>query len=168
MDEAKPGVLAYMTFPRKHRAKLHSTNPIKRLNGEVKRGMEVVGIFPSGDAIIRLVGAILLEQNNEWAVQRARYMKLEAINQMSDGHLVCPQAVAICSSWPKPVRLCGQGRQLNHGRGRYPTDRSRLAKCECNAAQTCNMNTSRLSDAEKLIWGCSREGRCFPCRLSSR
>ena len=72
MDEAKPGVLAYMTLPRKHRAKLHGTYPIKRLNGEVKRGMEVVGIFPSGDAIIRLVGAILLLQNNEWAVQRTR------------------------------------------------------------------------------------------------
>jgi putative transposase len=96
MDEAKPGVLAYMTFPKKRRAKLHSTNPIKRLNGEVKRGIEVVGIFPSGDAIIRLVDAILLEQNNEWAVQRARYMKLETINQMSDGHLVCPPAVANC------------------------------------------------------------------------
>ncbi|ASY67161.1 transposase-like protein [Sinorhizobium fredii] len=76
MDDAEPDVLAYMTFPREHRAKLHSTNPIERLNGEIKRRTEVVGIFPNDDAIVRLVGALLLEQNDEWAVQRARYMTL--------------------------------------------------------------------------------------------
>ena len=72
MDQTEPDVLAYMTFPKEHRTKLHSTNPIGRLNGEIKRRTEVVGIFPNDDAIIRLVGAILLEQNDEWAVQRAR------------------------------------------------------------------------------------------------
>ncbi|MGD1038120.1 MAG: IS256 family transposase [Roseiarcus sp.] len=76
MDEAEPDVLAYMSFPAAHRTKLHSTNPIERLNGEIKRRTEVVGIFPNEAAITRLVGAILLEQNNEWAVQRARYMTL--------------------------------------------------------------------------------------------
>ncbi|TJV69728.1 MAG: hypothetical protein E5X84_40230, partial [Mesorhizobium sp.] len=55
------------------------TNPIERLNGEIKRRTEVAGIFPNDDAIVRLVGAILLEQNDEWAVQRARYMTLETI-----------------------------------------------------------------------------------------
>ena len=75
-------------------AKLHSTNPIGRLNGEIKRRTEIVGIFPNDDAIIRLVGAILLEQNDEWAVQRARYMTLETISQMSDDPLISLPAVA--------------------------------------------------------------------------
>ncbi len=94
MDEAETDVLAYMTFPDKHRAKLHSTNPIERLNGEVKRRTNVVGIFPNDNAITRLVGAMLLEQNDEWAVQRARYMTLETISQMSDDPLISLSATA--------------------------------------------------------------------------
>jgi putative transposase len=88
MDSAEQDVLAYMTFPRQHWAKLHSTNPIERLNGEIKRRTEVVGIFPNDDASVRLVGALLLEQNDEWAVQRSRYMTLETIATMSDDPLI--------------------------------------------------------------------------------
>ncbi|SSC64665.1 unnamed protein product [Ciceribacter selenitireducens ATCC BAA-1503] len=88
MDSAEQDVLAYMTFPRQHWTKLHSTNPIERLNGEIKRRTEVVGIFPKDDAIVRLVGALLLEQNDEWAVQRSRYMTLETIATMSDDPLI--------------------------------------------------------------------------------
>ena len=88
MDEAENDVLAYMNFPVSHRTKLHSTNPIERLNGEIKRRTEVVGIFPNEAAITRLIGAILLEQNDEWAVQRARYMTLETVAPLSDDPLV--------------------------------------------------------------------------------
>jgi transposase-like protein len=87
-------VLAYMTFPAAHRAKLHSTNPLERVNGEIKRRTEVVGIFPNEDAIVRLVEAILLEQNDEWAVQRARYMTLETIAPLSDDPIVNLPALA--------------------------------------------------------------------------
>ena len=88
MDDAEPDVLAYMSFPAQHRVKLHSTNPLERLNGEIKRRTDVVGIFPNEEAILRLVGAILLEQNDEWAVQRARYITLESIAPISHDHLV--------------------------------------------------------------------------------
>src|SRR5450755_2496382 len=94
MDQAEPDVLAYMSFPPQHRTKLHSTNPLERLNGEIKRRTEVVGIFPNEAAITRLVGAILLEQNDEWAVQRARYVTLESIAPASDDPIVSLPAVA--------------------------------------------------------------------------
>lgn len=94
LDEAETDVLAYMTFPVQHRAKLHSTNPLERLIGEIKRRTEVVGIFPNEEAITRLVGAVLLEQNDEWAVQRARYMSLETIAPLSDDPAVSLPALA--------------------------------------------------------------------------
>ena len=90
----KTDVLAFMSFPKDHRPKIHSTNPLERPIGEIKRRTEVVGIFPNEDAITRLVGALLLEQNDEWAVQRARYMTLETIAPLSDDPIVLLPAVA--------------------------------------------------------------------------
>jgi transposase-like protein len=94
MDEAEEDVLAYMTFPKEHRTKLHSTNPLERLNGEIKRRSNVVGIFPNEAAVTRLVGAILLEQNDEWAVQRARSMRLETTPEPGDDTLITLPATA--------------------------------------------------------------------------
>ena len=70
------------------------TNPLERLNGEIKRRSEVVGIFPNEAAVTRLIGALLLEQNDEWAVQRARYMSLETIAPLSDAPTVTLPTVA--------------------------------------------------------------------------
>ncbi len=95
MDAAETDVLAYMGFPAAHRTKLHSTNPLERLNGEIKRRTEVVGIFPDEPSIRRLVGAILLEQNDEWAVQRCRYITLESITPIGDDPLVSLPNLAV-------------------------------------------------------------------------
>jgi len=76
IDESEADVLAHMDFPASHRAKLHSTNPLERLNKEVKRRADVVGIFPNEGAIMRLIGAVLLEANDEWQLQH-RYMQTE-------------------------------------------------------------------------------------------
>ena len=74
-------LLSYLDFPEPHRSKLHSTNPLERLNKEVKRRADVVGIFPNEAAIIRLIGAVLLEQNDEWQLQQ-RYMQVEAMAEL--------------------------------------------------------------------------------------
>ena len=82
MDDAENDVLAYMAFPAQHRSKLHSTNPLERLNKEVKRRADVVGIFPNDDSIVRLIGAVLLEANDEWQLQH-RYMQVEAMADLN-------------------------------------------------------------------------------------
>src|SRR5947199_6361704 len=81
MDESEHDVLAYIGFPAQHRTKLHSTNPLERLNKEVKRRADVVGIFPGEASITRLIGAVLLEQNDEWQIGH-RYMQLEGMAEL--------------------------------------------------------------------------------------
>ena len=83
MDEAENDVLAFMTFPRAHWTQIYSTNPLERLNAEIKRRTNVVGIFPNDASITRLVGAMMLEQNDEWSLNR-RYMQLEGLQTLSD------------------------------------------------------------------------------------
>jgi transposase-like protein len=81
MDASEHNVLAYMSFPRQQRTKLHSTSPIERLNKEVKRRADVVGIFPNEASIIRLIGAVLFEANDELQTS-SRYMMVEAFAQI--------------------------------------------------------------------------------------
>ena len=94
MDESEHDVLAYTGFPAQHRVKLHSTNPLERLNKEVKRRADVVGIFPGEASIVRLIGAVLLEANDEWQLQH-RYMQVEAMAELAAGPepaQIAPQA----------------------------------------------------------------------------
>jgi putative transposase len=92
MDEAEPDVLAFKSFPKAHWAQIASTNPLERLNAEIKRRTNVVGIFPNDAAITRLVGALLLEQNDEWQLQR-RYLQLEGLQAISENQPIKLSAV---------------------------------------------------------------------------
>lgn len=93
MDEAEDDVLAHMAFPKELRTKLHSTNPLERLNKEIKRRTNVVGIFPNEASVVRLVGALMGEQTDEWTVAR-RYMTLEAVKELCQPDDIDPLPLA--------------------------------------------------------------------------
>jgi len=95
IDDAKENTLAYTTFPKERLVKSHSTNPIKRLNGKIKRRTDVAGVFPNEKPFTRLIGDVLLEQNDERAVRRARYMTLKSIGSLGDDKVLLPPAVAV-------------------------------------------------------------------------
>ena len=94
-DDAGHDVLSYMPFPREHRSKLRSTNPIKRLHAEIKHRTNVVGIFRNEDTVTHLMGAVLLEQNDEWAVSSLKEIRDAGIPRpVSDNLAVKLVAVA--------------------------------------------------------------------------
>ena len=84
MDAAKAEVLAFTAFPRAHWTKIWSTNPLERVNKEIKRRSRVVGIFPNPAAVIRLVGAILLDMHDEWIAGDRRYLSEESMALIND------------------------------------------------------------------------------------
>ena len=79
LDAAEVDVLAHTTFPRAHWRKIASTNPLERINKEIKRRSNVVGIFPDDTSVIRLVGAVLLDQHDDWAIAERRYLSEESM-----------------------------------------------------------------------------------------
>jgi hypothetical protein len=98
IDDSETDVLSYLDFPEQHRSKLHSTNPLERLNKEVKRRADVVGIFPNEAAIVRLIGAVLLEQNDEWQLQH-RYMQVEVMAELAAAGASDPRQIP-CAAYP--------------------------------------------------------------------
>lgn len=87
LEDAAEDILAYRHLPSEHHRQLHSTNPLERLNKEIKRRSNVVGIFPNPAALVRLVGAVLLEQDDEWTVAERRYFSAESMARLTSPSL---------------------------------------------------------------------------------
>lgn len=104
MDGAEDDALAHVACAKEHWPQRHSTNPLERLDGEIKRRADVVANFPNEAAIVRLGGALRLEHNDEWAASSARYMSLEKLASISDYPTGRPQENrGGLSTWPDPV-----------------------------------------------------------------
>jgi putative transposase len=84
LEEAAEDVLAHLHFPREHRRRLHSTNPLERLHKEIKRRTRVVGIFPTRDSLMRMVGTLLAEQDDEWQVSDRRYFSVGSMTKLDE------------------------------------------------------------------------------------
>lgn len=84
LEDAAEDVLAHMHFPREHRRRLHSTNPLERLHKEIKRRTNVVGIFPNRDSLVRMVATLLQEQDDEWQVMDRRYFSAESMKHVDE------------------------------------------------------------------------------------
>lgn len=82
LEDAAEDVLAHLHFPREHRRRLHSTNPLERLHKEIKRRTRVVGIFPTRDSLMRMVGTLLAEQDDEWQVSDRRHFSLGSMTKV--------------------------------------------------------------------------------------
>lgn len=123
MDEAENDVLASMTFPRADWTQIFSTNPLERLNAEIKRRTNVVGVFPSDASIVRLVGDMMLEQNDEWSLN-PRYMQLEGLQALSD---TAPTRLSACGTLSTRASQPGPGCRPTPRNGTRPICSARSA-----------------------------------------
>jgi len=98
--EAEEDVLPYLDFPVEHRRQLHSTNPLERLNREIGRRTDEVGIFPNAPALMRLAGAVLQEQNDEWTAATRRYFSQESTSKLYPTESTTPQTLELLTSSP--------------------------------------------------------------------
>lgn len=92
MDAAKEEILAFRHFPKPHWRKIWSTNPIERLNKEIKRRTKVIGIFPNKESVIRLVGCLLLEIHEEWLVDERRYLPKDSMDKLTNPATITPSS----------------------------------------------------------------------------
>ncbi len=114
LDDSEHEVLAFMNVARAHRKQIASTNPLERLNAEMKRRTDVVGIFPNDAAIVPLVGALLLEQNDEWQLQR-RYLSLEGLSAVSEIRSHGSQRSSPAEANPRRESLVHHSAGRDHG-----------------------------------------------------
>ncbi len=93
LENAEEEILSYMVFPAAHHPQIYSTNPLERLNKEIRRRSNVVSIFPNRSALVRLIGAVLMEQQDEWLSSEKRYMSLESMTKLKYSDVTEPLAL---------------------------------------------------------------------------